>query len=290
MIKLIIMLLYMRIVLSYINSNLINSVQPSKIRKYINEQLNINYNQLSYKKAKDIMHTELNNIDIYGDNSLEKNVEHIFPQSLFKNNIDKTKMKSDLHNLYLCNSKLNTQRQNFKYISHEDYIDNYNDNYMDTQGNKVEGKDIFKKQGYMMIFNKKTKKFIPTLYSRGMISRSLGYFSIKYDLIEQLKQVIDINTLIEWNLKDPPTDEEYLKNIICYKYQKNYNPFIFDSDLLIYAFSDMCNLDDNLLQKKRINIIDPLYSIDFLVNNIIELEKKNILLNRENNRLKNKYK
>ena len=129
MIRLIIMLLYMRKVLSYINSNLINSVQPSKIRKYINEQLNINYNQLSYKKAKDIMHTELNNIDIYGDNSLEKNVEHIFPQSLFKNNIDKTKMKSDLHNLYLCNSKLNTQRQNFKYISHEDYIDNYNKKY-----------------------------------------------------------------------------------------------------------------------------------------------------------------
>ena len=42
MIRLIIMLLYMRKVLSYINSNLINSVQPSKIRKYINEQLNIN--------------------------------------------------------------------------------------------------------------------------------------------------------------------------------------------------------------------------------------------------------
>ena len=58
----------------------------------------------------------------------------------------------------------------------------------------------------------------------------------------------------------------------------------------MYAFSDMCNLDDNLLQKKRISIIDPLYSIDFLVNNIIDLEKKNTLLNRENNRLKNKYK
>ena len=285
MIKLIIMLLYMRKVLSYINSNLINSVQPSKIRKYINEQLNINYNQLSYKKAKDIMHTELNNIDIYGDNSLEKNVEHIFPQSLFKNNIEKTKMKSDLHNLYLCNTKLKTQRQNFKYISHEDYVDNYSDHFVDTLGNEITGKEIFVKTGYMMIINKKTKKFIPTLYSRGMISRSLAYFSIKYDLIEQLKEVIDIKTLVEWNLKDPPSKEEYHKNIICYKYQNNYNPFIIDSDLIIYAFSDMYNVNDKILQKKKINIIDPFYSIDKLLKDNSNLENEKKALTRKNNRI-----
>ncbi len=285
MIKIILLVLYMKRVFSYISNHILQSVQPSKIRKDINLQINHNFKALSYEKAKDIMHTEIDFIDIYGDNTLDKNIEHIFPQSLFKNNINKAQMKSDLHNLYLCNTKLNSQRQNFKYISHEDYVDNYSDHFVDTLGNEITGKEIFVKTGYMMIINKKTKKFIPTLYSRGMISRSLAYFSIKYDLIEQLKEVIDIKTLVEWNLKDPPSKEEYHKNIISYKYQNNYNPFIIDSDLIIYAFSDMYNVNDKLLQKKKINIIDPFYSIDKLLKDISDLENEKKALTRENKRL-----
>ena len=53
-------------------------------------------------------------IDIYGDNTENLNVEHVFPQYFFKNDENKKYMKSDLHNLYLCNSKLNRYRQNFK--------------------------------------------------------------------------------------------------------------------------------------------------------------------------------
>jgi hypothetical protein len=183
---------------------------------------------------------------------------------------------------------LNSQRSNFKYVTHEDYVDKVGDNYVDTKGNKVEGKDMFLKQGYIMIINKRNRKFVPTLHSRGMISRSLAYFVIKYDVVDQLKEVIDINTLIEWNLKDPPTNEEYFKNIISYKYQKNYNPFIIDPDLMLYAFSDMYELTDDMLQKKKIALIDPMYSIDMLLKQINELEYDNKLLSIKNTRLNRK--
>lgn len=279
---------FMKTALSYINNNILASVQASKIRKNINHQLNINYKRLTYQKAKDILHREINNIDIYGDNTLEKNAEHVFPQCLFKTNLKKADMKSDIHNLYLCNTKLNSQRSNFKYVTHEHYIDCGSDNYIDTQGNKLEGKDMFLKQGYIMIINKKNKKFIPTLHSRGMISRSLAYFVIKYDVVDQLKDVIDINTLIEWNLKDPPTNEEYFKNIISYKYQQNYNPFILDPDLMLYAFSDMYELTDEVLQKKKIALIDPMYSVEKLLKQIENLEYENKLLTTKNNRVNNK--
>ena len=275
---------------SYLNRHLLQHVQPFKMRKNLCEQLNLNYKYLTYKQAKIIMHNEMNTIDIYGDNTIDKNVEHVFPQYLFKNDNNKNIMKSDLHNLYLCNSRLNTLRQNFKYISHEDYIDNSNDNLVDQQGNSVKAKDMFQKKGYIMIINKKNKKFIPTMYSRGMISRSLAYFSIKYNYLEQLKEVIDIQTLIEWNLKDPVTNEEYYKNIIAYKHQNNLNPFILDSDLMLYAFSDMININDELLQKKKTTTIDPLFSIDYLIDKINTLENDKLILERENKKLDKKNK
>lgn len=285
------MLYFMRTVLSYISNNLLNSIQGSKLRRNLNEQLNFNCTILTYEKAKKILHNELNNIDIYGDNTgIEKNIEHIFPQCLFKKSLRKPEMKSDIHNLYLCNSKLNSQRSNFKYISHEDYIENNFDNYVDTKGNKLKFEDIFVKQGYIMLINKKKKEFIPTVHSRGMISRSLAYFVIKYDIVDQLTDVISINNLIEWNIQDPPRNEEYYKNIISYKYQNNYNPFILDSDLMIYAFSDMYDIDKDLLNNKKVSVIDPMYSIEILLKQINYLERENKLLSIQNKKMKNKIK
>ena len=69
--------------LSYINKYLFNSIDPLKLRKILNEQLNLNYKYLPYNRAKSILHQEVDIIDIYGDNSLEKNVEHVFPQYYF---------------------------------------------------------------------------------------------------------------------------------------------------------------------------------------------------------------
>ena len=102
----------------------------------------------------------------------------------------------------------------------------------------------------------------------------------------EVKDVIDIQTLIEWNLKDPVSNEEYHKNIITYKYQNNLNPFIIDSDLMIYAFSDMFELSDEILEKKKVKILDPLYSINLLLDKNKKNEKEINLLQKRNDRIK----
>lgn len=273
--------------LCYINKYLFNSIDPLKLRKILNEQLNLNYKYLPYNRAKSILHQEVDIIDIYGDNSLEKNVEHVFPQYYFKTSENKNMMKSDLHNLYLCNTKLNTLRQNFKYISHEEYVDNKNDNIVDQIGDNLSVKELFEKKGYLMVTNKKNRIFIPTLYSRGMISRSLAYFSVKYDYVDKLKEVIDINTLLQWNIDNPVTSEEYHKNIVCYNHQNNLNPFILDPDLMLYTFSDNVDIE-SILKKKKEKTLDPFYSIDTMMKKINDLEKEKTSIQREKNRLNKK--
>jgi endonuclease I len=235
--------------------------------------MKISYHHIPYAKAKKLLHKNIEIIDIYGDNTQEKNVEHVFPQHSFKNNENKTMMRSDLHNLYLCNSKLNNYRKNFKYVDSYDAKDMKHIKILDVKGNVVSNSsDIFSKIGYLMIANNKENVFIPSPYSRGKISRALSYFAVKYDCIEELKELIDIRTLLEWNYKDPVDNEEYLRNILIHKYQNNYNPFIINPDLMIYCFSDMVTIDDQLLKKKRESIIDPLYHINYLMKQIQDLE------------------
>ena len=249
---------------------------PQKLREVLHKEISISHRYLTYPSSKRILHEEIDLIDIYGDNSKEKNVEHIFPQYMFKNHTNKLHMKSDLHHLYLCNSKLNSYRQNFKYMDSSNALSFDDVKILDTQGNIVtREKDIFAKKGYLMLSNKKRKTFIPSEYSRGKIARSLAYFSIRYNIHENLDSVIDIRTMLEWNLKDPVDNNEYLKNIIIYKHQGNLNPFIIDPDLLLYCFSDYTSIDEKLLEKQRKRAIDPLYSIEYLLKQVRSLEYEN---------------
>ena len=262
-----------------LNEKLIKSVNPQKLRKYLSDEINHNFISLTYTKARNIMKKELNMIDIYGDNLEEKNVEHIFPQSLFKNDTNKNIIKSDLHNLYLCNSKLNSQRQNFKYVDPSEFIDDDNYCFLNLKGEKeTTFHGIYKNNGYLMVLNRKKKIFIPTEYSRGKISRSLAYFSIKYDYVNKLSDIINFKTLLLWNIKDPVDNEEYLKNILCYKHQNNLNPFILNPDLMEYCFTDFYEMSNEEFQKKKQSIIDPMYTIDYLLKE-----------NKENEDLINKY-
>ena len=262
-----------------LNEKLIKSVNPQKLRKYLSNEINHNFISLTYTKARNIMKKELNMIDIYGDNLEEKNVEHIFPQSLFKNDTNKNIIKSDLHNLYLCNSKLNSQRQNFKYVDPSEFIDDDNYCFLNLKGEKeTTFHGIYKNNGYLMVLNRKKKIFIPTEYSRGKISRSLAYFSIKYDYVNKLSDIINFKTLLLWNIKDPVDNEEYLKNILCYKHQNNLNPFILNPDLMEYCFTDFYEMSNEEFQKKKQSIIDPMYTIDYLLKE-----------NKENEDLINKY-
>ena len=135
--------------------------------------------------------------------------------------------------------------------------------------------NLFHKSGYLMISNKKTKTFIPSGYSKGKIARSISYFAIKYNYTDLIEKVIDPLTLIKWNLNDPVSEDEYFKNLIAYKYQNNVNPFIINSDLILFSFWDLIDEDlrneenflSTLLNKKRYSHIDPIKTIDYLIGN-----------------------
>ena len=269
---------------AFLFSNLLlKSINSKYIRNDLNIILNKDYKYLTYQKAKNIFHSKINYIDIYGDNKEEKNLEHIFSQSIFKNSDNKKYMKSDLHNLYLCNSKLNSYRQNFKYVDPEN-MDNYKfdekyDKILDTKGNLISQFDksnLFSKNGYLMISNKKSKTFIPTEYSKGKISRSLSYFAVKYNYTNELCNVIDPMTLLKWNYVDPVDNEEFHKNIISYRYQNNFNYFILNSDLVLYSFIDLIDLNNQnnvdkinkIIINKQEKIIDVIPTIKYLIEEI----------------------
>lgn len=261
---------------AYFTNSIIKVCPPAALREHLKEEINKGYKYITYPKARQILHKDIGEIDIYGDNTLDKNVEHIFPQSKFKERQDKNKMRSDLHNLYLCNSVLNNQRQNFKYMDSSEVSEHDNIKILDLKGKEVTSQsEIFKKNGYLMITNRRKKTFIPTTYSRGKISRSLSYFAIKYNFVKELEEVINMKTLIEWNLKDPVDNEEYLKNIKVYKHQGNINPFILEPSLVHYCFSDIFKVNDETLNKERVSNINPLYTIDWLLKELSDCEKIN---------------
>lgn len=259
-------------------------IESSQVREMIHDSMNEKYKYISYPQAKKVLHEHANMIDIYGDNVEDMNVEHVFPQYMFKNDTRKKEMKSDVHNLFLCNTKLNNYRSNFRYVKPCDYLKFSNDtkcHVLDMKGNKVtSSEDIFRHSGYLMAVNSRRKVFVPTEYSRGKIARALAYFAIKYNYLDKLSEVIDLNTMLEWNLKDPVTNDEYLKNVIGYMYQGNINPFITEPDLMHLSLLDVVNIDNELLHERRTMKIDPFYTIDYLISRLHSSKnEKNKLLN-----------
>ena len=108
--------------------------------------------------------------------------EHVFPQSFTKHY---SKANKDMHNIYLTNYYTNNMRSNKKFAH---YV-NVNENIT-------------------------RKCYIPCIYSRGIIARSLAYMKYTYPLLN-LSNVIDTNTILLWNELYPPTELE-LKKIILF--------------------------------------------------------------------------
>lgn len=264
-------------------------VNPQDVRNMIYEDITKNYKYLTYPNAKNVLHKHTNMLDLYGDTVENMNVEHVFPQYAFKNDSRKKEMKSDVHNLFLCNSKLNTYRSNFRYVKPSEYLNFSNDSkchVLDMKGNKItSSEEIFSHSGYIMAINSKRKVFVPTDYSRGKIARAIAYFSIKYNYVDKVSEIIDLKTLIEWNLKDPVDNEEYLKNIICYMYQGNLNPFIMDPELVYLSFMDKVVMEEEILYEKHTMEIEPLYVIDYLVD---EIKRHRVDINKLLNIIKKK--
>lgn len=256
------------------NPLLYKSIDPIHLRKVIRDNLLENNKFLSWKKAKMVLHDEINQINIYGE-SPEQNVEHVVPQSLFKTHNEKKLMKVDLHNLFLSSANINSCRKNFKYLDNSELsiisakqINNFKPiNHLGLEIKNLH--EYIHQQNRMMLLNKKDRYFIPCAESRGKISRSIAYFVIRYDSLDILNDVINVNTLIEWNQKYPVDKNEYLKNIVIAKYQNVYNPFVIYPELLIYAFSDQLQIDiDQMIDQKN-----TVHTINYLIDQMKEREK-----------------
>lgn len=243
--KILLYIMFLYNAYSLINKHLLRNVDPVKMREYLKTKLEKNYEYKSYEYVKKTFHKYIDFIDIYGNHSNVKNMEHVYPQSLFKHDNKFKYMKSDMHNLYLCNAKLNMLKQNYKYVDKNEFFTDKKYIFYDKNERNIDNIELMlqKEQGILAINNNK-KLFLPHMHSRGIISRSLAYFIIKYDYLDKINDVIDLHTMINWNYEYCVSKEEYIKNMVIMMHQRNNNLFISYPELMYYAFSDKVDMQE----------------------------------------------
>ena len=177
---------------------------------------------LSYKQIK-ILYKNL-----YKNN--DYSLEHIIPQSkLKKNNI----LKRDMHNILFYPKMINIHRSNYKYTSDENIY--YDSLILDKSGSVID--DCVYDPVFNSIKTSRISQFCPNISYRGQISRAALYFLYTYHDYKELilKDVIDIETLLQWHYTYPSTKFEKHKNNIIKEIQGNDNIFISDPNFKIYT-------------------------------------------------------
>ena len=151
--------------------------------------------------------------NIYVENIFLKkkiySIEHVFPIS-FINSEKKTIISNDMHNLIKTTKYLNNARSNYKF----------------TDFNDISNKNIWIHLDNKNFINHKKKLFIPCNNSKGFISRAIIYMYYKYNYNCDFKKIIDIDTLINWYYKYPPSLSEIYHNNMIKKIQYTDNIFI----------------------------------------------------------------
>ena len=203
------------------------------IKNSFSFQHKIPIDYISYSRVKKIIK------EVYNINDKKNNLEHIVPQSLFKEN---KKLKSDMHNIILYPEKMNLHRSNFEYIS--DFKIYPNSKLIDTNGeiinyvNPINDKNI-------CIKTSSKKYFLPEAKYKGLISRSCMYILSSYPSYKEiiLKNVINPFTLLTWHHQHPVTEFERYKNDKIYEFQGNKNEFICNPKLLVDVMEDILNTE-----------------------------------------------
>lgn len=186
--------------------------------------LKANYNT-KYVNSKHNIITDENMPIIYSKNNiyntdLKKKIyslEHIYPISYMTNNA-----KIDMHNLFKTTKFLNNARSNYKFCDYEEYI-LYPNNSWTIKNDLTSNKNWITLENYNYV-NHKKKLFIPSNESKGIIARAILYTTFKYKF--KIEKVINLDTLISWYLKYPPTDKEKYHNNYVKKIQFTDNEFI----------------------------------------------------------------
>lgn len=133
------------------------------------------------------------------------NCEHVVPQAWFNSAYP---MKSDLHHLFVCESKCNSYRSNYPYYDFIEYDPN----------NNLEG--IEKSCGMA-----EDKKF-ELESSKGAVARATLYFLLRYPKILDEADEKYINLLLQWHNEFPISIYERHRNKTIFEAQGNRNPLI----------------------------------------------------------------
>jgi endonuclease I len=140
------------------------------------------------------------------------NVEHVFPQSLFKGEIP---MRSDLHHLMAALEHTNGVRDNLPFGVVKGKPD-----YRNSAGAK-RGGGVFE----------------PPDFTKGRVARAMLYFYARYRTEAFFGRHASrfwnsqLETMLDWNRRFPPTVEERRRNDQVEQFQGNRNPFVDDPSL-----------------------------------------------------------
>lgn len=161
-----------------------------------------------------------------------KNVslEHIVPQSLFKNS--KPEMSRDMHNLMLYPVLLNSHRSNYRY-SNELVLDDTTF-ILGQNGEKCIYTGPFNHIGICLKSNKK-RYYYPRPFYRGKIARACMYMAMTYPEFQNeiFMEVIDPYVLLTWHHEHPVSEFEKRKNQAIMKTQGNENIYVSKPELLL---------------------------------------------------------
>lgn len=213
-------MLFVFIIILYLNIYSNSFIYSYNMRKFRNSLLKCNlYNHkhtIIYDNKMPIIYTDINIID----NKYKKiyySLEHIYPSSYLNND-----SRNDLHNIFKTSKFINNARSNYKYIDLYEYIIHKN-NSETIIYNDINSKKWLKLDNDNYV-NHKYKFFIPNDNSKGIISRAILYMSYNYNL--KLFKIINIDTLLNWYYKYPPTKKEIYHNNYVKKIQNTDNKFI----------------------------------------------------------------
>lgn len=147
------------------------------------------------------------------------NIEHTWPQSKFTGAFPKDMQKSDMHHLFLTDSKANSVRGNTPF----GFVDRYLDRSEESGCNKSQMGVVDGQETYT-----------PPVPHRGNVARALFYFSMHYQIaISSSEERI----LRQWHKEDPIDANELKRHEGIAKYQKVRNPFV-DHPELVDRVSD----------------------------------------------------
>ncbi len=147
------------------------------------------------------------------------NIEHTWPQSKFSSKYEKGIQKSDMHHLFLTDSKANSERGNFEFgnldgVANELRVENCEISKL----GHIQGGDVFQ----------------PPVAHRGNVARALFYFATHYEMSISKTQE---DTLRKWHEADPVDAAEAGRHEMIATIQTSRNPFV-DYPELVKRISD----------------------------------------------------